>query len=115
MPSVSIFLGGDARYSPKRGTWWRHGNVLAEVARRRFATALPAYVPDDELRALHGAKEVSETRQGDIRRKRVAREEEIVVAVRSEYRQLVNSSAAFRESIGLQLKALETRIGVDLL
>lgn len=114
-PSISIFLGGDARHSRKSGRWWRYGNVLAEVARRRFATDCRAYVPDDELRAFHSKQPVDVTRQTNIRRFRAAREEEIVIAVRSGYRRLVHSSTSFSKSIGLQLKALETRIDVDLL
>jgi len=91
-PSLSIFLGGEARWSAQRGTRWRHGNVLAEVAGRRFAK-----------------------RQGDIRRKRSAREEEIATWLRGEYRQALASNAALRDSIRMSLKALGTRVGVELL
>jgi hypothetical protein len=114
-PSLSIFLGGEARWSAQRGTRWRHGNVLAEVAGRRFATPYPAYVPDDEWRAFRSKTEVTRKRQGDIRRKRSAREEEIATWIRGEYRQALASNAALRDSIRMALEALGTRVGVDFL
>jgi hypothetical protein len=89
--------------------------VLAEVAGRRFATPYPAYVPDDEWRAFRSKTEVSRERQSDIRRKRSAREEEIATWIRGEYRQALASNGALRESVRIDLEALEARIGVDLL
>lgn len=114
-PSLSIFLGGTVRWSPQRGTRWRHGNVLVEVAGRRFATPYPAYVPDDEWRAFRSKTEISRERQADIRRKRSAREEEVATWIRGEYRQALSSNAALRDSIRIELEALEARTGVDLL
>lgn len=114
-PSIKVFLGGEARYSPKRGTRWRHGNVLLEVAGRRFASPFPAYVPDDEWRAFHSKAEISAERRRVMRRRRVAREEEIASWVRGEYGQIIKSDAAFRESLKLDLEALGTRINVNLL
>ncbi len=115
MPSVKVFLGGEPRYSPQRGTRWRHGNVLLEVAGRRLASPFPAYVPDDEWRAYHSSTAISSERQGVMRRRRLAREEEIATWVHGEYGQLVKSDAAFRQSLKLDLDALGTRINVDLL
>lgn len=115
VPSLSIFLGGEVRWSVERGTRWRHGNVLAQVAGRRFATPYSAYVPDDEWRAFRSRTDVSSKRHGDIRRRRSAREEEIATWIRGEYRQQLASNAALRESIRMELEALGERIGVDLL
>lgn len=115
VPSLSIFLGGEVRGSPQRPSRWRHGNVLAEIAGRRFATPYPAHVPDDEWRAFRSKTGVPRQRQSDIRRKRSAREEEIAGWIRGEYREAVASNAALRESIRVQLEALETRLDVDLL
>lgn len=115
VPSLGIFLGGEARWSTKRGRRWRHGNVLAEVAGRRLATPHPAYVPDDEWRAFRSNTVVRRERQSDIRRKRAEREEEVAAWLRFEFRQAIASSAALRDSVRGELEALETRIGVDLL
>ena len=115
VPSLSTFLGGDVRWSKRREAPWRNGNVLAEIAGRRFATPYPAYVPDDEWRAFRSKTEVPRERQGDIRRKRSAREEEIASWIRGEYREALASNSALRESIRVQLEALETRLDVDLL
>jgi hypothetical protein len=89
--------------------------VLAEIARRRFASPFPAYVPDDEWRAFKSKSPVPRNRQTDIRRKRAAREEEIAGWLRGEYRQALASNPSLRESIRGQLEALETRLDVDLL
>jgi hypothetical protein len=115
VPSLSIFLGGEVRWSKRRAGPWRHGNVLAEIARRRFASPFPAYVPDDEWRAFKSKSPVPRNRQTDIRRKRAAREEEIAGWLRGEYRQALASNPSLRESIRGQLEALETRLDVDLL
>jgi hypothetical protein len=115
IPSLSVFLGGEVRWSVKRGTRWRHGNVLAEVAGRRFATPYPAYVPYDEWRAFRSKAKISSKRQGEMRRKRSAREDEIATWIGGEYRQALASNAALRESIRIELEALEARVGVDLL
>ncbi|HEY7810914.1 MAG TPA: hypothetical protein VIA98_11085 [Allosphingosinicella sp.] len=114
VPSLRIFLGGEANQSTQRGTRWRHGNVLAEVAGRRMATPHPAYVPDDEWRAFSSGAVISRERQGDIRRKRAEREDEVATWIRGEYRQIVSTSEALRESIGGELEALGARIGVTL-
>ncbi|MDB5692672.1 MAG: hypothetical protein JWO81_1735 [Alphaproteobacteria bacterium] len=114
-PSVKIFLGGDVRFSPARGTRWRHGNVLVEVAGRRLATPYAAYVPDDEWRAYRDGTQVPPERVSVIRRRRAEREAEIAGWVRGAYGGLIKGSATLRKSIGLQLQALETRIAVDLL
>lgn len=114
VPSLRVFLGGEARLSSERGTRWRDGKVLVEVAGRRFATPYPAYVPDDEWRGFRSGAGVGEQRQAEMRRLRAAREEEIASWVRGEYRQLMGSNEALRDSVGLALQALETRIGVDL-
>lgn len=114
VPSLRIFLGGDVRWSVQRGTRWRHGNVLADVAGRRFASPYPAYVPDDEWRAFRDKTEIPRQRQADIRRKRAAREDEIATWIRGEYRRILASSPALRESIRIELEALEARVGVNL-
>jgi len=115
VPSIGIFLGGEVRSSVERGTRWRSGKVLAEIARRRFATPFPAYVPDDEWRAFKSGVPVTRERLSVMRRRRIAREGETADWVRGEYRQLISSGAALRDSVGGQLRALETRIGVTLL
>lgn len=116
VPSLGIFLGGEARAATRDGTAtrWRDGKVLAEVARRRFATPYPAYVPDDEWRTFKSGTPLPRERQPAIRRTRAKREQEIATWIEGEFKQLVLSSAPFRDSIGEQLEALGTRIAVDL-
>jgi hypothetical protein len=113
-PSVNVFLGGEARCSPARGTRWRYGNVLVEVAGRRFATPLPAYVPDDEWRAFRDGTRVAPERLNVIRRRRAERESAIAGWVRDAYASLITGNSTFSTSIGEQLQALGTRISVDL-
>jgi hypothetical protein len=115
VPSLKIFLGGEVRESVTSQNRWRAGNVLVEVADRRFATGLPAYVPHDEWRAYRTGNPVSTKRESDIRRRRALREQEIADSVRTFYGQMVTSDSAFRTSIELQLRALGARIGADIL
>lgn len=115
VPSIKVFIGGDVRSSPARGTRWRHGNVLAEVAGRRLATPHPAYVPDDEWRAFRDGTRVSSERAAVVRRRRAERESAIASWIRDTYGNFVKGNPGLRKSLGLQLQALETRIGVDLL
>jgi hypothetical protein len=113
-PSVKVFLGGDVRSSPARGTRWRHGNVLVEVAGRRLSTPYAAYVPDDEFRALRDGGAVAPDRQAVMRRRRVERETEIAGWVRGEYGRAIKGSETLRKGVGRLLEALETRISVAL-
>lgn len=114
-PSLQVFLGGEVRNSPTRQTRWRSGDVLVEVADRRIATNISAYVPDDEWRAYRTGTKVTTKREGDIRRFRAKREQEISAAVRIAYDRQVKSDAKFRDSLELQLQALGTRIGVHII
>lgn len=108
-------IGGEVRNSIERKTRWRFGDVLVEVADRRYATNLAAYVPDDEWRAYRDKTTVTTARDGAIRRFRAVREREIADAVRILYGRQVTSDASFRASIELQLEALGTRIGADII
>ena len=86
-------------------------HVIVEVAGRRIATTLPAYVPDDEWRAYHSKGRITVKREGEIRRFRAERERQIAEAVRATYLNQLKSDDNFRNSIELELRALGTRIG----
>ncbi|MFA5966599.1 MAG: hypothetical protein WC804_21485 [Sphingomonas sp.] len=113
-PSLKVFLGGEVRKAPNRNARWRSGEVLVEVADRRYATNIPAYVPCDEWKAYRTGTAVTGKREGDIRRFRARREREIAEAVRISYGRQVGSDVNFRTSIGLQLEALGIRIGAHI-
>jgi len=114
-PSVKVLLGGEAHSSKTSGKRWRAGKVLVEVADRRMATKLSAYVPDDEWQAYASGKAVTNDREGKIRRLRAERETQIAEAVRAEYLDRIKADANFCDSIGLELRALGTRIGVTII
>lgn len=113
-PSLKVLLGGEARHSEKERKRWRKGNVLVEVADRRIATTLPAYVPDDDWRAYHTKVQVKTRRQGEIRRFRAERERQIAEAVRAAFLNQIKTDQNFRDRMELELRALGTRIGAKI-
>lgn len=54
-------------------------------------------------------------REGDIRRFRAKREQEIADVVRIAHARQIQSDANFRESVGLQLGALGKRVGTAII
>lgn len=115
VPSVEVYLGGDARSSPQRGTRWRHGDVIVDIGGRRMATPLAAYVPDDEIRARRAGGQVTVERQGRIRRFRAGREADIASWVRHEYAKQLSADEGLRDGVKLALQSLGARIGTPLI
>lgn len=115
VPSVEVYLGGDARSSPERGTRWRHGDVIVDIGGRRMATPLAAYVPDDEIRARRAGRQVSVERQGRIRRFRAAREADIASWVRQEYAKQLSANKGLRDGVKLALQSLGGKIRTRLI
>lgn len=113
-PSVRIFLTGDIQRSAKTRRTWRRGNVIAEVAGRRIATAVPAYIPDDELRAEREGWQISPATLANRRRFRQDREREIAGAVLAAYGGTVRHDKLLRDGLIQAFGALEARLALRL-
>ncbi len=115
--SVRIFLNGKVRSADYRGVikTWRTGEVIVEIAGRRISTQVPAYIPDDELRAEISGKRLDARRQKAMHHFRGKREREIVAVALASYKTLIRNDRLLCESVKATLTALGNRLSIPLL